>query len=76
MADEGNTTNINEFFDIVTNYIVGIQPFFDLAEEEIKSHNSTDFDNIEFLIDGARAKLLKFAAQAHEIEKKSKGTIG
>lgn len=44
------------------DYCESMNAFFDLAEREIRGKNTTDFDNIEFLLNGAKAELFRFGA--------------
>lgn len=50
--------------ELVDDHTIAIAPFWDLAEKEIKLHNNTDFDDLEFLIKAAKAQYREFAAKA------------
>lgn len=52
----------SEFIMKAGGYCCGMNAFFDLVEREIREKNNTDFDNIEFLVKGAKAELFKFSA--------------
>lgn len=38
-----------------------LQPFFELAEREVREHNNTDWDRMEFLLKGAKAEVWSFS---------------
>lgn len=44
-----------------------LQPFFDLAEREVREHNNTDWDCMEFLLKGAKAEVWRFSELAEKL---------
>ncbi len=50
-----------------------LQPFFELAEKEIKEKNNTDFDRIEFLVKAARSEIHRFSSLICDIEERTEG---
>jgi hypothetical protein len=59
MPDGG--TAATDLLEAANNYCANMQAFFDLAECEVSEHNNSDFDNIEFLLKGAKAELFRFS---------------
>lgn len=55
------------------DYCVGMNAFFELVEREISEKNNTDFDNIEFLVKGAKAELSRFGKLAYDAEAEMEG---
>ncbi len=50
---------------LIDEYCISMEVFFDLAMREIESHNSTDFDGLEFLVEAAKTKLLNFGGSVY-----------
>ena len=54
-ARKGTAPAVSDLRASAADYCDSMNAFFDLAEREIKEKNTTDFDNIEFLLNGAKA---------------------
>ena len=52
---------------LVDDYVVKLVPFFDLARNQFKAINSTDLDELEFLVAGLSAIHHEFAHKAYGI---------
>lgn len=61
-ARKGTAPAASDLRASAADYCGSMNAFFDLAEREIKEKNTTDFDNIEFLLNGAKAELFRFGA--------------
>lgn len=48
------------FIQSAGDYCASMNAFFDLVEREIREKNSSDFDNIEFLVKGVKAEISRF----------------
>lgn len=55
------------------DYICNMQAFFVMAEREVAEHNNTDFDNLEFLLKGARAEFSRLGKLAYVAEEAMEG---
>lgn len=53
-------TAASEFVQSASDYCCGMHAFFELVEREIREKNNSDFDNIEFLVKGAKAEISRF----------------
>lgn len=63
----------SEFVQCAGDYCAGMNAFFELVEREIREKNNTDFDNIEFLVKGAKAELFRFGTLACDAEEALEG---
>lgn len=61
MAEINSTATTANLIKSANDYCVNMQSFFDLAENEIKRHNNTDFDGIEFLVRAAKVETFRLS---------------
>lgn len=69
-SDSPHTSNTTKpcLVQSANAFCVSMAAFFDLAEQEIKKHNTSDFDHTEFLVKGAKAEMHKFSNLVYDIE--------
>jgi hypothetical protein len=75
MAENDSTAKLKNLIKNAQGYVIAMHPFFDLAEDEINKHNNSDFDELEFLINAAKAKILKFNELVRELEKETESEV-
>lgn len=58
---------VADLAEVSGEFCEGMEAFFALAEREIREHNNSDFDNIEFLLKGARAEVFRFIGRVAKV---------
>ena len=52
---------------LIDEHIISMGSFFELIYREIEANRNSDWENLVFLVDSAKARQSKFAKQTYEI---------